>query len=286
MSDQANVGTHASGLHKAWLLALGSLVLLAAMVALLRWQAAPRDGVAAQEPLLLYCGAGLKAPVEAAVREYERAYGVRVQLQYGGAQTLLTGIEVARKGDLYLPGDESYLELARGKGLLDEITPLAEMRPVLAVKKGNPKNVKSLDGLLRNDVRICQANPDAAAVGKLTREALQKCGRWDAVKERTIVFKPTVNDVANDIKVGSVDAGFVWDATVKQYPELESVPLADLAGSVAHTGVGVLTCSANRAAARRLARYLGARDKGLVEFERAGFTPVAGEPWAETSVER
>ncbi len=29
--------------------------------------------------------------------------------------------------------------------------------------------------------------------------------------ERVTVFKPTVSDVANDVKIGSVDAGIVWE---------------------------------------------------------------------------
>ena len=34
-----------------------------------------------------------------------------------------------------------------------------------------------------------QANPDAAAIGKLTRDGLAKLGRWEALKEHTFVFK-------------------------------------------------------------------------------------------------
>ena len=39
------------------------------------------------------------------------------------------------------------------------------------------------------------------------------------------MFKPTVNEVANDVKIKTVHAGIVWDATVRQYPELETVSL-------------------------------------------------------------
>ena len=49
---------------------------------------------------------------------------------------------------LYLAADESYIRLARQQGLLAEAIPLARMRPVVAVAKGNPKNVRTLDDLL------------------------------------------------------------------------------------------------------------------------------------------
>ncbi|MBY0526990.1 MAG: molybdate ABC transporter substrate-binding protein [Gemmataceae bacterium] len=264
--------------HVAWLAFLASAGLLVGLVALLMWN--PGRYASSTEPLVVYCAAGIKAPVEAAAQAYEKEYGVPVQLQYGGSQTLLANIEVAQKGDLYLPADDSYVDLARQKGLLAETIPLAEMKPVLVVRRGNPHKVVSLAELLKTNLRVCQANPDAAAVGKLTQEALLKTGQWDALKKRTIVFKPTVNDVANDIKVGAVDAGIVWDATASQYPELEVIDAPELAAKPARISIGVLRNTTQPTAALRFARYLAAGDRGLPEFKKQGFKPVDGDDWA------
>ena len=125
------------------------------------------------------------------------------------------------------------------------------MTPVLAVHKGNPKNLHSLDDLMRDGVRIAQANPEAAAVGKVTKAALTKAGRWADLEKNIVVTKPTVNDVANDVVIGAVDAGFVWDATVRQNPHLEAVALPEFADVHAHVAVGVL--DDERAADGRLA---------------------------------
>ena len=99
------------------------------------------------------------------------------------------------------------------------------MRPVVAVAKGNPKNIRTFDDLLREDVRVALANPDAASIGRTIQELLEKQRPMGRVEEHAKVFKPTVGDVANDVKIGSVDAGVVWDATARQYPELEAVHL-------------------------------------------------------------
>ncbi len=206
------------GKTNVYLLAfIGSVVLLAGLVGLLAWD--PQKWFAREkppEPLVVYCAAGLRAPMEEVAKEYEAAYGVPVQIQYGGSQTLLAGIEVSRRGDLYVPADESYIQTAREKGLIDETIPLARMTPVLVVKQGNPKNLRTIDDLLKPDVRLAQGNPDATAIGSLTRDALRKSGQWDALNGRTAVFKMTVNDVANDVQVGAADAGIVWDSTVRQ----------------------------------------------------------------------
>ena len=215
-------------------------------------------------------------------REYERRYGVSVQLQYGGSQTLLAGLTVNQRGDLFIPGDDSYLQLGREQKLIAEMIPLARMRVVLAVRKGNPKAIRSLEGLLGEGVKIGQANPDAAAVGRLAREALQPAGQWEALQRRTLVYKPTVNDVANDLKLGAIDAGFIWDAMMADYPELEEAPLPVLTNAWSRLAAGVLRRTEQPAAALRLARFLGARDQGLLEFARRHYQPADGDEWAET----
>ena len=270
--------------NPAFLAFLASGVVLAGLVGLLVWQswrnrALPQD----KRPLLLYCAAGIRPPVEAAARQYQQEYGVEVQLQYGGSQTLLANIEASKRGDLYLPADDSYLQAARDKGQVQETLPLARMTPVLAVPKGNPKNLHSLGDLTREGVRISQANPDAAAVGKITAEALKKAGKWADLEKHIVVTKPTVNDVANDVVIGAVDAGFVWDANVRQMPKLEAVAIPEFADVHAHVAVGVLTCGDQPTAALRFARYLAARDKGLPFFKQEGYEPVDGDPWAETA---
>ena len=264
----------------AWLALLGSAAVVVLCVLLLR-QRSDRALSSARAPLEVFCAAALKGPVEAVAREYEKEFGVPVQLSFGASQTLLTSLEVARRGDLYLPADDSFLQLARSKGLIAECIPLARLHAVVAVAQGNPHRLRSLADLLRSEVRLGQANPDAAAIGKLTREALQASGHWEALARRTVVFKPTLHDVANDVKLGTVDAGIIWDAVARQYAGLETLKVPELDGVQAHVSLAVLHSSPQPAAALRFARYLAARDKGLAELARQGFAVEAGDRWAE-----
>lgn len=256
-----------------WKLAFGGSVLLFLGLAVTLFHGPPAN---AHGPLLVYCAAGLRQPVEAAVK----AYGGDIQLQFGGSQTLLANLELTKKGDLFIPADDSYLEIARHKGLTAESIPLARMTPVLAVAKGNPKSVRSMADLLKPDVRVAQANPDAAAIGKVVRDALERRGEWKPLQVKTTVFTSTVNEVANNIKLGSVDAGFVWDSTVRQYPELERVDGVSF-DTIANVPVAVLRSSTLPTVALRFARFLAARDRGLQMFAKAGFDVVQGDVWEE-----
>ena len=235
------------------------------------------------ETLTMYCAAGIKVPVEEIARQYESEYGVLIQLQYGGSGTLLNNLQVAKQGDLYLAADASYTDIAQVKGLVEETIPVARIRPVITVPKGNPKGITGIEDLLRADIRVSLANPDAASIGKTTKKMLTESGQWTALEKRTRtdgVFKPTVNEVANDVKLGTVDAGIVWDSTVSQYPDLDAVEIPEAATAVKNVTIGVLTSSESPTAALRFARYLCAADKGLPTFAKHGFDVAQGDAWA------
>ncbi|MEK6239068.1 MAG: molybdate ABC transporter substrate-binding protein [Planctomycetales bacterium] len=234
--------------------------------------------------LFFYCAAGIRPAVEPVAKAYEKEFGVPIQLQFGGSNTLLNQVEVSKVGDLYLAADASYIQLGREKGVVEEGIPLALIRPVILVKQGNPKNIQSIEDLLREDVKTSLGNPDQAAVGRKTRKLLRQSGHWDKLEAhvtRTGVFHPTVPEVAVSVKL-SADAGIVWDATAPQYPDLEAVRVPELDAGTANITVGVLTSSEQPTQALRFARYLGARDKGLVIFQENGFETLPGDKWAKT----
>ncbi len=234
--------------------------------------------------LFFYCAAGVRPPVERIAAEYQKEYGIVVRIQYGGSQTLLSQIDVSRSGDLYLAADDSYIKLARARGLVEERIPIGYQRPVIAVKKGNPKGIHGVEDLLRPDVKVALGNPDQAAIGRITRKVLQKSGHWDALKEqvtKTGVFLPTVPEVANNVKLGAADAGIVWDATLAIYPELEAVRTPELDVGKSAIIVAVLSSSKDPTRALHFARYLTAKDKGLAVFSEMGFETVEGDKWAD-----
>jgi len=264
-----------------WLLvaAVATVVVVGVLWAVLSQR---REGASFSSPLVIFCAASNQPVVEAIRRDYEQEYGIPLQIQYGPSQTLLAALSVAGTGDLYLPADDSYVTLAREQDLAAEEFPLARMHAVVAVAKGNPKKITKWDDLLRSDVRVAQASPDGAAIGKLTRAALSSEGRWDALHAHTAVYKTTVNEVANDVKVGAVDAGIVFDAVLHDYDALEAVTLPELKAAEAHVSATVLKSSRQPQQALHFARYLSAQEKGLIRYREFGFVPVEGDAWRET----
>ena len=239
------------------------LFLLAAGVAV-AWKIA---GASRGKPtaLIVHCAAGLRAPVEELAHQFEAGSGIPVQIQFGGSQQLLSGISLAKRGDVFIPADDSYLA---GVGVR-EAFPLAQMSIVVAVKKGNPLKVLALSDLMRPDVRVGLPDPDFAATGKLARTMLG--AQWTELAGKAIVTTPTVNEVANALKLGSVDAGIVFDIVAAQYPDLEIIALPELASAKAHVAAVVLTASKQPAQASQFVRFLASAETGAAVFRRYGF---------------
>ena len=243
-----------------------------------------RDGATSAQsktPLTLFCAASKRAVVEAIRTDYEREYGRPVHVQYGPSQTLLSPMEVNEMGDLYLPADESFIELAHSKQLVAEVLPLAQMHVVVAVRRGNPKSIRSFEDLLRKDVTLAQANPEATAIGKLTQALLSRVGLWDKLRERTAAFRTTVTDVANDLVVQAADAGIVYDAVLHTYPDLEFIELPEFKEAKSDVAVGVISSSKQPSAALHFARYLAAKDRGAKRYSEFGFKSEGGDVWSD-----
>ena len=258
---------------------MASVVLLGLLTALL-WATSsrPKDAQGSR-PLLVYCAAGLKVPMEVVAREYEAEFGIPVQIQFGGSGTLLNNLKVSQRGDLFVSADSSFVDIGRSNHLLAEVIPLARLSPVVVFARSNPKGIGSVKDLFQTGVRVSLAHPESTAIGSLVRRALVHSGQWASLSSKATVFKPTVNDVANDVKLGSVDAGIVWDATASQYPELESMSGPEWNGYSSEVSVCVLRSCDQPSAALRFARYMSARDRGLKAFAKDGFRVVEGDFW-------
>ncbi len=270
-------------MNKMLIAMIGSIVVLVAMIWMLQDNSNSNQSSenAKTKPLMFFCAASNRAVMEKIVADYTREFGREIEIQYGGSQTLLSQLEVTGTGDLYLPADDSYLNMAREMGLASEILPIAKMEVVVAVKKGNPKSIQNFDDLLRDDVKLVQANPDATAVGKVTRQMLTESGQWESLDKNTTAYRTTVTEAANDLLVGAADAAIVYDAVLHTYPDLEYVQLPEFSAGTSLVALGVASQTRQPSAALHFARYVTARDRGLTHYAKHGFQVEKGDVWSE-----
>jgi len=230
--------------------------------------------------LLVHCAAGLRKPMAEIARRYEKEFGVKVNLQFGGSGALGSQLQVGG-GDLYLPADQGYIDSVRAKGLLEESIPVARLTAGLVVPKGNPEGITSLDDLKREGLKI-SLGEKSASVGKFTWSVLGKEGLLDEVKPNVVVTKPTVNGIVEDVATGAVDVSLAWDAVAGNYSEVEWIAVPEFTKRTKLASIGVLTSSKDAKRALHFARYTTAKGRGREVFLGMGFdVPNEGDVWSD-----
>lgn len=219
----------------------------------------------------MYCAAGLAEPVEQIIDQYRRETGQEVQVIYNGSGALLSQLRISQ-GDLYLPANKSYLEDLNSLGLSSSHTLFLSLTAVIVVAHDDAR-ISTLSDLTDSSIRLSLAIP-SAGITRHTIPLLQEMGYWQALSNNTIVSRPTVNSVIEDVALASADAGIAWQATAQnnKHVKLLGVPL--FSANPSNTGVAVLRGSKIPSRAQHFADYLSAADKGVAIFQQHGYQSI------------
>lgn len=230
------------------------------------------DRQASSRSLLVFCGAGLRPPVAELIERFSREHRIDIACDFAGSEVLLSKIRLGEAGDLYVPGDRSYVDAAEEQGLILERRQVCILEPTILVQKGNPGRISGLEDLLRPGVRLGLGDPRACAIGPLSRRIFEKRGvPWKEVERRAAFLSVTVNELAMQIQAGSLDAVIVWDAVAKLYEkhgDVVAIPLSE--NEVSRVEGGILRFTRNRQLARELLELLTS-PPGLKVFDKHGY---------------
>jgi molybdate transport system substrate-binding protein len=223
--------------------------------------------------LLVYCGAGMRAPMDELGSQFEQECGVKVICNYAGSGHLLNQIEIAQKGDVYQPGAIYYSTIARDKGFIDYEKSVAYHVPVIVVPTGNPANITCPNDLTNPGVRVALGDPGACAIGRLADKILEKNKIKDAVLDNTVVYGTTVNALILYVSGGDVDAAITWEETALFAPNETAVVEIPAEENIIQTIlIGTLTFSENKESAEEFVDFVTS-DEGKAVYEKYGFTP-------------
>jgi molybdate transport system substrate-binding protein len=221
----------------------------------------------------LYCGAGLRPVADELIRVFTATHNVRIVTDYAGSEVLLSKMRLVRQGDLYMPGDQSYVEQAVQADMVLSQTPVCYFVPTILVQKGNPRNIQGLHDLTGPGLKLGFGDPRACAIGKETRRLLDKNQiAWPDI-ERNVVFQSlTVNELGLQIKAKALDAVIVWDAIAKYYQdEGMEVAIPAPANVISTVDLAVLNCTQKRSLAEQFAQF-AASEQGRAIFTKHHYT--------------
>ncbi|MBN1167467.1 MAG: substrate-binding domain-containing protein [Methanospirillaceae archaeon] len=102
-----------------------------------------------QDALMIYCGAGLKKPMQDIGDTFTNITGIPVVFNFQGSGALLTQMEITHKGDIFVPGGTPDYKKAQEKDLVGDPEYLAYHVPMVAVVKGNPLSLTDIKDFIR-----------------------------------------------------------------------------------------------------------------------------------------
>ncbi|MDK2890053.1 MAG: molybdate transport system substrate-binding protein [Methanoculleus sp.] len=229
--------------------------------------------------LLVYCGAGMREPMDEIAAAFTNQTGIPINFIYGGSNTILTQMNLTKMGDVYMPGATAYFDSARNMGLVENESLVVYHVPVIAVPKGNPASITSLEDLAKPGVRVVLGDNPATAIGQLSDKLLAKNNLLEDVEKNVVSRCGTVNELLVYISMGQADAGIIWeDLYVPEKMDLVYIPNKDNMAKI--VPIGVLTASEHPNEAEQFTAFV-VSDEGKEIFTRHGFVTYPSDAYAD-----
>lgn len=218
-----------------------------------------------------YLAASMSRPGREVVETYNRqSRSSRVLLIIGGSGQLLSKLALAKRGGLYTPASEGFLNKAKQKGLVRHHRLLLYQVPVFALSSRGQQRIRTFDDLQQSGVNVVLGNPKTMALGASYLKIEAKMGDAVAgrIRRNARIRALNILQIVNYLKTDVVDAGIVFKSVAKSNQlAMVEIPAAMNIRNEAH--LIRLTFSAdNEAEISRFERYVLERSD---IFKRHGF---------------
>jgi molybdenum ABC transporter molybdate-binding protein len=237
------------------------------------FEAVEGDEWAWHPEITFYCGSVNRRAVDEVIKEFEAREGVTVNTIYNGCG-ILTGQmrTISQKEgsagfpDVYMACDRYYLENVRD--WFQEDVDISDAAIVIAVPKGNPKNIQGIADLAKPGMRVSVGQPEQCTIGALTRIMLEKMGVYEQVMENVVMQTASSSMLVPTVATKSVDATISYITDTKAETDKVDSVLIDSPYAKAVQPFSIACSSDHKYLGRRLFNDVaGAGDR----FREAGF---------------
>jgi len=256
-------------------------------LALLRWMASPEkgnpawlaagfiplhgDAWATKPSLTFYCGSVNRVAIQTSLKEFADREGAEINTVYNGCGILCASMKQMALDKFALPDAYFACDICFVPSVAEhfpEAVILTDASIVIAVPKGNPKNIKTLADLARPGLRVGIGNAKQSTLGYMTDFMLDAAKVKNAVLANAVSQVPQGDLLVTQLRTGTLDAAIVYNTNAKPLSEfLDVVPL-NVPGATAMQPFAVEKDSMHAQLAGRMLDYLRAN---RARFEAAGF---------------
>lgn len=168
------------------------------------------------DELTIFCGAAFKKSIDEVISLYEKKTNTKIYASYGATKTILPQVMFTKQGDIFIAPSPDMMAMAIEKDIVkkNSISNFTYMIPVILIKKGNPKSIKSLQDILRDDVKFAIANPENVYIGMLAAEILEKNfsnAELNILRKKISTYADDISKLTTYLIMNQVDAILGFD---------------------------------------------------------------------------
>jgi molybdate transport system substrate-binding protein len=230
--------------------------------------------------ITVLAGAGFVKVTNDLKTEFEKENpGVTVNVKNGGSGELFGLLETQKNADIFLPADYKYMQDAVSKGYIknDTVQNITKNIPVIAVQKGNPKNITSLADLGKPGVKVALGDPNGPAIGKTSEKLLNKTGLNSTVQANVVVKTTTVNQLLTYLVTGQADAVIIWEdmgTWSEGQDKIEIIQIPQNETIISTVPIAVTVYTQDNSLAQKFENFVTG-PKGMAIWEKWGFKPLS-----------
>ena len=233
------------------------------------------------QTITVLAGAGFVKVTNDLKTEFEKTHpGVTVNVKNGGSGELFGILETQKSADIFLPADYKYMQDAINNGYVQNNTVknITQNIPVIAVQKGNPKNITSLYDLAKPGVKVAIGDPKGPAIGKTTADILNNTNLNKTVQANVVVKTTTVNQLLTYLVTGQADAVIIWQ-DMATWPEgqgkIDVIQIPTNESKVSTVPIAETVYTQNNNLAKEFEDFVTG-PQGTAIWEKWGFKPLSG----------
>ena len=224
--------------------------------------------------ILIYSGMTMLQPLREISGLVEAEENCRVIITSGASGHILKSVEVNQVGDLFFPGDDSYIMILEKQEIVTESVRVGYNQAGLFVQLGNPKQISSdLKNLQNKHLNVVIGTQKAGAIGRETERILRQTGIYQEVVNNSLYMTTDSKGLANAIRNKSADLVVNWKATNYLPENVGQMNFLPLSGEIVDRQplvMGLLTYSQHPDLARKIME-LAISDVGRDIFRKYGF---------------
>jgi molybdate transport system substrate-binding protein len=233
-----------------------------------------RDGApkSTQPSLRILCGSSMAQPIQEIGQQFAKTHGIDVIYDMGGAETLLPRVLADAPADVFVCHDP-FEEKVNAGGKLAGSVAVACLKPVVLVRPGNPRQIRTIADLARAGLKIGIGDPKYSTCGAMFVQLLDQKGLREKIMGNATLQARTHTEIANGLIAGPLDAIVVWNFVAGLYKG--KVQLVETDDAYPPVRITVLGLKQSPSSGVRDAFLEACRGAGAAEvFVRHGYSPL------------